>query len=68
MEETCSSETPVDFQRTTRRYTPEDHNYRGVNLKSCISQFILHSNVPVPLSPCTADAVQKVPYINLCFI
>jgi hypothetical protein len=24
MEATCSSKTPVDFQRTTRRYIPED--------------------------------------------
>jgi hypothetical protein len=24
METICSSETPVDFQRTTRRYIPED--------------------------------------------
>jgi hypothetical protein len=24
MEPTCSSETSVDFQRTTRRYIPED--------------------------------------------
>jgi hypothetical protein len=24
MEEICSSETSVDFQRTTRRYIPED--------------------------------------------
>jgi hypothetical protein len=24
MEATCSSETSFDFQRTTRRYTPED--------------------------------------------
>jgi hypothetical protein len=24
MEATCSSETAVDFQQTTRRYTPED--------------------------------------------
>jgi hypothetical protein len=36
-EEICSSETSVDFQRTTRRYIPEDstlHNYRCENLKS----------------------------------
>jgi hypothetical protein len=37
MEATCSSETPVDFQQTTRRYTPEDrtlHNHCSENLKS----------------------------------
>jgi hypothetical protein len=37
MEATCSSETSVDFQRTIRRYIPEDgalHNRRRENLKS----------------------------------
>jgi hypothetical protein len=36
MEATCSSETPVATQRTTRRYIPEDdtlHNRRCENLK-----------------------------------
>jgi hypothetical protein len=35
MEATCSSETSVDFQRTTRRYIPEDitpHNHCCENL------------------------------------
>jgi hypothetical protein len=39
MEATCSSETMVDFHRTTRRYIPEYwllHNHRCENLKSCI--------------------------------
>jgi hypothetical protein len=37
MEATCSSETSVDIQRTTRRYIPEDstlNNHRCENLKS----------------------------------
>jgi hypothetical protein len=37
MEAICSSETSVDFQRTTRRYIPEDsslHNHRCEYLKS----------------------------------
>jgi hypothetical protein len=37
MEAIYSSETSVDFQRTTRRYIPEDdtlHNHRYENLKS----------------------------------
>jgi hypothetical protein len=37
MEAICSSETSVDFQRTTRRYIPEDSaflNHRCENLKS----------------------------------
>jgi hypothetical protein len=36
VEVTCSSETSVDVQRTTRRYIPEDktiHNHRCDNLK-----------------------------------
>jgi hypothetical protein len=36
MEVTCSSDTSVDLQRTTRRYIPEDwtlHNHRCENLK-----------------------------------
>jgi hypothetical protein len=43
MEATCSSETPVDFQQTTRRYIPEDntpHNLKSykryVFWKNCI--------------------------------
>jgi hypothetical protein len=35
--ETCSSETPVETQRTTRRHIPEDytlHNHPCENLKS----------------------------------
>jgi hypothetical protein len=39
MEAVCSSETPVDFQRTTRRYIPEDstlHIHRCEDLKSYI--------------------------------
>jgi hypothetical protein len=34
--ETCSSETSVDFRRTTLRYIPEDrtiHNHRSESLK-----------------------------------
>jgi hypothetical protein len=37
MEAIWSSETSVDFQRTTRRYVPEDstfHNHRHENLNS----------------------------------
>jgi hypothetical protein len=43
MEAICFSETPVDFQRTTWHYIPEDsilHNRRGENLKSYV-QFLL---------------------------
>jgi hypothetical protein len=37
MEAKCSSETPIDFHRTKRRYIPEDravHNYCCENLRS----------------------------------
>jgi hypothetical protein len=37
MEATCSSETSVDFQWTTRHYIPQDrtfHSHRCENLKS----------------------------------
>jgi hypothetical protein len=39
METISSSETSVDFKRTTRRYVPQDstlHDHRCENLKSCI--------------------------------
>jgi hypothetical protein len=39
IEATCSSETPVDFQQTTRPYIQEDrtlHNRRFENLKSYV--------------------------------
>jgi hypothetical protein len=39
---TCSSETSVDFQRTTRRYISEDstiHNHRCENLKILLSDW-----------------------------
>jgi hypothetical protein len=42
MEAICSSETSADFQRTTKRYIPEDstlYNHRCENLKSFIAQF-----------------------------
>jgi hypothetical protein len=44
MEVTYSSETSVDFQRTTRLYIPEDvtlHNHRSKNLKSYIHLNVL---------------------------
>jgi hypothetical protein len=43
MEVTCSFEASVYFQRTTRRYIPEDrsiHNHRCENLKFCIVLFV----------------------------
>jgi hypothetical protein len=42
MESTCSSETSVDFQRTTWRYIPDDrtlHDHRCDNLKFCKGSF-----------------------------
>jgi hypothetical protein len=43
IDEMCSSKTSVDFQRTTRRYTPEDrtlHNHRCEDLKSYIALIV----------------------------
>jgi hypothetical protein len=51
MEAACSSETPVDFQRTTWRYIPEDrtlHNHRCENLKSLISQKLIKRMMRFP--------------------
>jgi hypothetical protein len=45
----CSSETSVDFQRTTQRYIPKDstlHKHRSENLKSYTT---LSENLPVDL-------------------
>jgi hypothetical protein len=36
MEATCSSETSVDFQRTTRRHIPEDTTLHNPLLITCI--------------------------------
>jgi hypothetical protein len=46
MKAICSSETSVCFQRTTRRYNPEDStvpNHRSENVKSCIRQLCSHT-------------------------
>jgi hypothetical protein len=43
MEATCSSETSIDFQQSSRRYIPEErnhHNHRCENLKSYLVYFI----------------------------
>jgi hypothetical protein len=34
MEATCSSETSIVSQRTTRRYIPEDRNFRNTGVKT----------------------------------
>jgi hypothetical protein len=46
MEAICSSEISVDFQRTARRYTPEDitlHNLHCENLKSYMKYISLQT-------------------------
>jgi hypothetical protein len=51
IEVTCFSETSVNFQRTTRRYIPEDstlHNYRCENLKSYVSKFEFPTAIWIP--------------------
>jgi hypothetical protein len=50
MEAICSTETSVDFHRTTRRFIPEDsitlYNHRCENLKSCVK------NIFWDVTPC----------------
>jgi ABC-type transport system involved in cytochrome bd biosynthesis fused ATPase/permease subunit len=51
IEAALSSQTLVDFQRTTRRYIPEVitvHNHRCENLKSYVSRYVPNS-VPITL-------------------
>jgi hypothetical protein len=45
MEATCSSETSVDFQRTTRRYVPEDRTLQYFTLSNELNEinFLEHS-------------------------
>jgi hypothetical protein len=53
MEGTCSSETSVDFQRTTKRYIPEAralHNHRCENLKSYNALFCFETAFSYALS------------------
>lgn len=43
MEATCSTETSVDFQRTTQRHISENttlHNHRFENLTSYMANFL----------------------------
>jgi hypothetical protein len=39
---TCSSKTSLDFQRTTRRYTPEDRNLHNNRCENLISNIDIH--------------------------
>jgi hypothetical protein len=54
LETTCSPETSVDFQRTTRHFIPEDktlHNYRCENLRSYLFKIYLNTVFPVKVKP-----------------
>jgi hypothetical protein len=76
MEAIYSSETSVDFQRTTRRYIPEDstlHNHRSENLKSyiiLINPFSLHkTNLVVIYSTLTGRWIHfGCLLIGRCFV
>jgi hypothetical protein len=53
MEAICSAEASIDFQRTIRRYIPEDitlHNQRRQNLKPNKHQYSLSLSLSVSLS------------------
>jgi hypothetical protein len=59
-----ATETSVDFQRTTRRYIPEDrtlHKHRCENLRCCTWQSLIV--VAVPLAICL-DKGKVVPALN----
>jgi hypothetical protein len=59
MEAICSSETSVDFQRTTRRYITEDstlHNHRCENLKS----YFVELFITVIISVCFSNNTQII--------
>jgi hypothetical protein len=59
MEATCSSDTSVDFQRTTLRHIPEErtlHNNRCKNLKSNIYSYYSVKDLCVSLSLNTETA------------
>jgi hypothetical protein len=61
METMSSSETSVDYQRTTRRYAPEDrtlHNHRCENIKFYGYSFPFQSDKS--LSPTPNDHANKV--------
>jgi hypothetical protein len=59
MEATCSSETSVDFQRTTRRYVPEDMILQSIGAL-CTLQHKSHlSSLGFTLAVITTAAVIK---------
>jgi hypothetical protein len=69
MEAVCSSETSVDFQRTTRRYIPQDrtlHNHRCENLKSYTVIFIFTAARILNLTK--TEAVPSTSHLHHVFI
>jgi hypothetical protein len=65
MEATCSSETSVDFQRTTRRYIPEDRTLRNrlcENLRSYNNVVVdrVLSNVRISRTPVHLHNVSRL--------
>jgi hypothetical protein len=47
IEAICSSETPVDFERTTQRCIPEDRTLHKLFLTSCNSNLSTHATCNV---------------------
>jgi hypothetical protein len=45
MEATCSSETSIDFRRTTRRYIPEDGTLQNLTVFVLIKFYVLYQHV-----------------------
>jgi hypothetical protein len=69
MEMICSSETSVGFQRTIRRYIPEDrtlHNYGCENLKS-FKGTDCYLSAEVSIVPLLTKTTKIVPEV-FCFL
>jgi hypothetical protein len=60
MEATCSSETSVDFQRTTRLCVPEDKNLPGISLLSVSAVCLAYLVVKFASLRELSDSVMRV--------
>jgi hypothetical protein len=71
MEVACSSETPVDFQRTVRHYIPEDrtfHNHCYENLRSFVFDFSHFSFVDQLNLLCNGLITSSLCWLYYCWL
>jgi hypothetical protein len=61
MEETCSSEMLVDFQRTTRRYIPQDRTFQTNSFVLSTSQ----AHIQLPIRAPTRDYATSA-FVSKC--